>query len=259
MTLHAVVDSLDGINEAFHSEYKEQDGKYILDLADDIKVHPRVGALTIAFDRAKKERKVAQDEVATLKERFSGLPDDFDPAEFGRLRELADKGGKPDEQLVKLRDSLEKKHTTERKSLEDRIKKLSGFVSKSTIDDTLTRSLVDAGVAKEFLPAARALLKDKGVIKLVEDEKSFEAMVDTDMGPATLSKYVSEWATQDEGRVFVARPSGGDATGGGNRPVSGTNPWSKEQHNLTSQELMIRDNPVKARQFALAAGKTPDW
>lgn len=129
------------------------------------------------------------------------------------------------------------------------------------VDDALTKALVEAGVAKEYIAAAKALLKERGNIKMVEDDGEFSVIVETDLGNATIDNFVPEWVSGDEGKSFVARPKGTGA-GGGEGSKHGDNPWDSsngKKPNLTKQQEIIKTDPEKARTMARAAGVTPNW
>ena len=270
MALATILETLDDVPEALHAEYREQEipnvGKrFVLDLTG-VDTHPVVRNLKTAHDRVKQERDRLKTDLEGSAARLTGLPDDFDPAEYLRLKqaEADGKGGKIDERLEAQRKDLDKKREDAERRLNDEIKRrdervahLEGNVQRITIDDGLTRSLVEAGVAKEYLGAAKALLKEKRVLKLVEEDGSFKAIADTDtMGEVPLSQFVTDWTTGEEGRVFVPKPTGGDAPGGKGRPV-GKDPFTREHWDATAQGAVVREKgQAAAESLAKAAGTT---
>lgn len=276
MALATILETLDDVPEALHAEYREQEipnvGKrFVLDLVG-VDTHPVVRNLKTAHDRVKQERDRLRTDLEGSAARLAGLPDDFDPAEYLRLKqaEADGKGGKIDERLEAQRRDLDRKReeaerrlNDEIKTREERIAFLDSNVNRITIDDGLTRSLIEAGVSKEYLGAAKALLKEKGVIKLVEEDGVFKAIADTDtLGEVPLPQFVTEWTTGEEGRAFVPKPTGGDAKGGNGKTL-GENPWDtqggKVRPNLTKQNELVATQPERARQLAKAAGVTPTW
>ena len=276
MALATILETLDDVPAHFHTEYREQDipnvGKrFVLDLTG-VDTHPIVRNLKTAHDRVKQERDRLKTDLEGSAARLTGLPDDFDPAEYNRLKqaEADGKGGKVDERLDAQRKELDRKREDAERRLNDEIKKrddrvafLEGTVKRGAIDDGLTRFLTEAGVSKEYLPAARALLKEKGVIKLVEEDGAFKATAETDtLGEVPLQQFVTEWSAGEEGRAFIPKPTGGDAKGGNGKTL-GENPWDtqggKIKPNLTKQQELVAQNPERARQLAKAAGATPHW
>lgn len=268
MALGVLYETLDKVPEALHAFYIEQDGKFILDLADDVKVHPKVSNLQTAFEKQRTEAKKAKDELKILRDRVEGLPDDFDPSEYLRLKALE---GDPNDPDTKKKDehlqsqkkhyeerlqSLEKKLRKEIEQKDDNVTKKHKVIERLLVEDGLTKSLVEAGIGREYLKAAKAMLKDS--VKVQEDDGEYRAVVVTDMGEEDIPRFVTNWAQSDEGKVFVAKATGSDATGGSRTPT-GDNPFRKEQENLTKQQLLIRDHPEQARRLAKAAGINPDW
>jgi hypothetical protein len=93
----------------------------------------------------------------------------------------------------------------------------SAFTQKLLVDNGLTEALVAANVAKQFLPAAKALLAGQVVLKAEGDNRV--AMV----GDKKLSDFVGEWAKGEDGKHYVAAPAngGGGANGGTDKGGSG--------------------------------------
>jgi archaellum component FlaC len=256
MALRSIADTLDDIAEPFRGEYKEVDGKYVLDI-ENVDAHPTVRGLRSTLERLKTDKKDLTTKVSNLEARIDGLPDDFNVEKFEELKALADKNAKPEEHLAQLRTQLETKHGKEKSDLQKKIDALEGNIKRLVVDDGLTKALMDAGVSKEFMSAAKALLKEKGIVKLEEDEGTYAAIVDTDLGKLPLSKFVAEWATGDEGKVFVSKATGGGAAGGQGGKPSENNPWKKgEHHSLTAQGVILKTDRVKAEKFMKEAGLT---
>lgn len=264
MALKAILDSLDSVDAAHRDLYEERDGKFVLQV-EGIEQHPGAAAVKAALDRVRSEKRAVTDKLAAAESRLEGLPDDFDADAYETMKARAD-GNEPaklDERLAAQRANLEKGFAKEREKLEGRAAKLDGTLRRVMVDDGLTKALLDAGVDKTFLPAAKALLKEKGQIKLVEDDDAIHVFADDGVNDRTpLTDYVRSWAGQDEGKPFISKPTGGDAKGGeGGR--FGDNPFDTKggsvRPNLTKQQELIAANPEKARQMARAAGITPSW
>jgi len=89
---------------------------------------------------------------------------------------------------------------------------------KLLVDNGLTEALTKAGIRKELLPAARALLKEQGIIS-VESEGDVRRAVAklTDGKLLPLEEYVSKhFAVSDEGKAFI--PADGNSGGGSGGP-----------------------------------------
>lgn len=260
MALKATIDSLDSIEPALHDHYEERDGKYVLSL-EGIEQHPGTQSLKAALDRVRGEKRAIAEKLTVAESRLDGLPDDFDADTYETLRQQAEGKDAPqlDERLNTQKAQLEAKFAREREKLEARAAKLDGTLRRVMVDEGLTKSLLDAGIDKTFLPAAKALLKEKGQIKLVEDDDAIQVFADDGVNDRTpLADYVRAWATQDEGKPFIAKPTGGDAKGGSAMRFA-ENPFDPKNPNRTKQQELIVQNDAKARQMAEAAGVKPYW
>lgn len=111
--------------------------------------------------------------------------------------------------------------------------------------------MIDAGISKDFLPAAKALLKERGAVKQIEKDDEFQVLADNGIDDRMpLTKFVTEWAT-DEGKHFVAKATGGDAK------RFGENSFDPKTLNRTKQQELIVQNDAKARRMAEAVGIKP--
>lgn len=269
-SLKAILDNLDDAPESERGYYVEKNGKFVLDLVN-VESHPNVLALQNAHNRTKESNKKLSDELKALKDKIAGLPDDFDPEEFTRIKAKleeyeADPTKKPDKATADLTAArtmleqkianMEKKHANEIKAKDEIIAKKHAFITRLLVDDGLTKSLLEAGVKPSFMKAAKAMLREG--VEVSEDDGEYEAVVQTDMGPVSIDKFVSDWASSDEGKEFIPAPKGGDAggvTGGRNNARDEKNPWKKETWNLTEQGRIVRADRQKAERLAGLAGQ----
>ncbi len=256
MALKAVVDSLDSIDAGLHDHYTEKDGKFYLQI-DGIKDHPDTQALRSALERVRQEKKdlIAAHDADKL--RLDGLPDDFDAAAYDALKAQADgkEPPKTDEQVTRVREQLERKHQTELGKKDERIAALEGQIRKVTIDDGLSKAMDEANVDPKHKTKLLPYLKAIGAIKLDEVDGEFKAVVETDMGPVALARFVTDWAASDDGKDYVTKPSGPDARGNNGRGGAvEANPWAKDTFNLTKQGEIARADPAKAQRLKAAAG-----
>lgn len=260
MALKATIDSLDSVEPQLHDLYEEKDGRYVL-AVEGIEQHPGTQSLKAALDRVRGEKRALSDKLTAAEARLEGLPDDFDADTYETLRQQAE-GKEPaqlDERLNAQKTQLEAKFAKEREKLEARAAKLDGTLRRVMVDEGLTKALLDAGIDKTFLPAAKALLKERGQIKLIEDDDAVQVFADDGVNDRTpLAEYVRAWATQDEGKPFIAKATGGDAKGGSAMRFS-ENPFDPKNPNRTKQQELIVQNDAKARQMAEAAGVKPYW
>lgn len=97
----------------------------------------------------------------------------------------------------------------------DKVKKLyeaeSGYTNNLLVENGLNEALVKEGIAKQFLPAVKSMLKSQVQVKVEGNER--KAVI----GEKALSEFVSEWSKSEEGKHFIAAPanSGGGSNGGG--------------------------------------------
>lgn len=269
MALKAKVESLEGIDAHLHDLYEERDGAFFLAI-EGIEQHPGAAAVKAALDRVRGEKRLVTDKLTAAEAKLAEVPDDFDAEEWVRLKAESpdpndpDKRRPTDEHLQSQKRlfeqriaNVEAKHTNELKAKDAEIVERDGVIEAVLVEDGLTKSLIEAGVSKDFLKAARAMLKPS--VRVVrEEDGTRRAVVETDLGEDDVSKFVLNWAQSDEGRVFIAKPSGGDAKGGQGRSF-GENPFDPKNPNRTKQQELIVANDAKARQMAQAVGITPYW
>jgi hypothetical protein len=188
MALKALLESLDGVDDAVKPFYAERDGKFVLDV-DGVDDHPDVANLKNAYQRTKDDREKAKQEAATLK------------TQIEELRKGAPDTAATQAKIAQLQEQLD---AANGKATEWQTK-----YTGVTRDQALTSALQTAGITNPtFLKAAQAMLA--GSVKLGEDGTAF---VETSMGPKMLGDYVKGWAAQD-GKDFVTPPKGGGAPGG---------------------------------------------
>jgi hypothetical protein len=176
--------------------------------------------------------------LAELKEARKGKQ--IDPAELDKLQNKI--------------DELENNLTASQKTIKDQQKAFeqtkaaldseSGFTSKLLLDNGLTDALVKAGVAAPFLPAVKAMLSSQAKIAIDGDTR--KAVI----GDKDLSTFVTEWATSDDGKHYIAAPqnNGGGASGGSS---------STGQQVVNRSTFDAMSHPERA-SFAKSGGKVTD-
>lgn len=106
-----------------------------------------------------------------------------------------------------------KKFESDAKKAADALTQESTFNHKLLVENGLTDELTKAGVTNPaFLKAVKSTLAQQ--VKVVTEGEQRIAKA----GDKTLSDFVKEWASSDEGKHFVSAPAnnGGGAQGGGN-------------------------------------------
>ena len=188
MALKAVLETLEGVDDAIQSFYTETDGKFVLQV-EGVDDHPEVGNLRNAYARTKEDREKAKQDVATLK------------SQIAELQKGAPDIAATQAQLNQLKEQLD--------AATQSASEWQGKYVGVTRDQSLSTALQAAGIVNPtFLKAATTMLS--GQVKLGEDGAAY---VETQMGPKVLSDFVKSWASSD-GKDFVSPPSGGGASGG---------------------------------------------
>lgn len=195
MALKALLDTLDGVDDAVKPFYAERDGKFVLSV-EGVDDHPDVANLRNAYSRTKEDREKAKGEAATLK------------AQIAELQKGAPDTAATQAKIAQLQEQLD----AAKASAGEWQTKYTGV----TRDQALANALQSAGVTNAtFLKAAQAMLS--GSVKLGDDGTAY---VETGMGPKVLGDFVKGWAASD-GKDFVTPPKGGGA-GGNDRANNGT-------------------------------------
>jgi hypothetical protein len=125
----------------------------------------------------------------------------------------------------------------------DKVKKLyeaeSGYTNNLLVENGLNEALVKEGIAKQFLPAVKSMLKGQVQVKVEGNER--KAVI----GEKNLSDFVSEWSKSEEGKHFIAAPSnsGGGSSGGGDAKGTGKTMPRSQFDGISSGEknLFLKD------------------
>lgn len=277
MALKVILENLEGVDPLLQEHYTEKDGKFVLEIEDDIRKHPKGGSLQATIDRIKAEKKTLTDKLVTVEAKLADLPDEFNAEQYATdMDELAEfrrkKTGEnpPDDEARQSQKrlyeqriaKLEEKHATEKSQLEAEKKDLEGQIERVMGDDGLMKALVTVGVDKKLLPGATALLRKSVKVTRVDGNGEWHAFINTDQGEEEIEAFVQNWAQSDEGSVYIEKAKGGDSKGGNGQRL-GENPWDtqggKIKPNLTKQQEMIVAHPERARALARAAGSPVTW
>jgi len=143
---------------------------------------------------------------------------DIDPAEVTRLESEVDR-------LTNELAKTSKEYKAAAKQAEDLSKKLAdsdGFTQKLLIDNGLNEALGKANVAEPLREAARALFASQ--VKV--DPETRKVM----MGDKDALTAITEWASSDQGKYFVAAPAHGGAGAPGSGNVQGGKTVTRAQY-----------------------------
>ena len=236
MGLKAILESLDNVPAELHALYNEADGKFVLDLEEDVKNHPRISALSNAYKQEQARRKELSTKLTDAETRLAEIPEGFDAEEYISLKARAgdltdpDKKKADDEHLQSQRQlyeqriaNLTKKHETDLATLNEQLSERDGYIDKTTKLDVLRKSLREVGVDPDFEDVVVDHLSPS--IKVTRaDDGNRKAFVETDLGEVDVSSFVKDWAAS-KGQKFLGKPTGPAAEGnngngrGGKLPV----------------------------------------
>ena len=250
------------IPEALKEHAVEVDGKWVVEVTD-IETHPKVNKLRNAYTKEKEKRDAQAAQIADLQVKLDLMPEDFDADRWTQLKLMESKAIDPekqkeaikkelDAQRIAVKADLEKAHAAEKKALEDAQQKLKNFLEKTIKQDRLREGLVAAGVSKELLAGAMALLQSR--ITIVEDGEDFKDVVETDMGEISAKEYAIQWVQKDEGKPYVKPASGPILDPKKPGYIGPDNPWAPGSLNLTQQSILLKADPQKAARLKAAAG-----
>lgn len=250
MKLKAVLETLDGVDEAVKPFYTEKDGKFYLTV-EDIDDHPEVKGLKTSLAKVRDEKKSVETKNSELTDKFGSLPDDFTVEEYHRLKDSGN--GNIDQKLENQKARLEADFKRKEDKLIQERDMFKARAEKQHIDNAINTALAEANITTPaMIKAVRAMFQPQTKL----DYEGDEAIVTIDNLP--LVDKIKAWAGTDEGKYFVTAPANGGGGGGNSQPgTSGNtkdNPWSKEGFNLTKQVEILKSDPTKAAQLKAAAG-----
>lgn len=258
MPLKAVVDSLDGIDEPFHSLYTERNGKFEITGIEGLKTQADVDRLQTALTKERNDHKGLRDKFAPLA--------NFDVTEvvgkldrFGELEEAAK--GKLDD--AKIEDIVGKRITSklapverERDTFKTQLAERDNIIAeyqKRETQRTIFDKVRDAASTAKILPEAMedALLLAERVFEVTEDGR----VVTKENVGVTPGIEASVWFNElQTKRPHWWGPSAGGGAPGSKTPGGQTNPWSAEHWNMTEQGKILSTNRSRAEQLAKSAG-----
>lgn len=187
MALQALLDTLEGVDDALKPFYAEDNGKFILQV-EGVDNHPEVANLKSAYERTKADKDAAKKAESTLK------------AKIAELEKGAPDTAATQAKIASLQEQLD--------TVTAANGELTGKLTGVTRDRALADALQAANVTNPaFLKASQAMLS--GMVKMGDDGTAY---VETPMGPKVLGDFVKGWTTT-EGKDFVTKPAGGGAQG----------------------------------------------
>ena len=279
--LKAVLDSLEGLDEATAALYSEQDDKFVLDLegADDHPLTAGMKANQVKLRKEKDNAKKAADElkaqVADLESKLS----DFDGLDVDALKELAEKLNEDDDlKLVKdgKVEELVAKHTKRVVAAKDKviaekdeeIKKVTaerdesdGKLRTLVVEGALQAAGIEAGVRKEAMPDA--VYRGNQIFTVGDDGEPVALNGDgtSEMGPDGKPLTPLTWmeSMKEQAPHWWPGDSGSGAAGAGGDTKKEPDPFDRAggTWNVTDQAKLFKSDEAKYHRLRAAAGMPP--
>lgn len=218
--LKAVLETLDGVDDAVKSFYTEADGKFVL-AVEGVDDHPEVRGLVTANQTNAQKAKDRQAKIESL------------TAQIAELQKGAPDTAATQARLAQLQEQLAAK--------EAEVGDWKGKYTGVTRDKTLEQALQAAGIVNPaFVKAATTMLQ--GQVKIGDDGTVY---AETPMGPKMVQDFVKSWAS-GEGKDFVSPPVGGGASGskGGGGSAPKGNLAGNQQDRLAAIKAKFPDLPA---------------
>lgn len=240
MGLKAIVESVEDLPESVREFYKEDNGKFVLDI-ENVDDHPKVRGVVTANKENVKKRDQFKAKVEELTTKLAEIPEDFDAEQWVTLKASADPDKKKavDEQVQSMRKIYEDKIANITKSFEDKIAakdaeigERDGYIDNTVVVGGLKDALLEVGVNPDLLDGALSSLR--GSVKVHRsDDGNRKAIVETDLGEIDVPAFVKDWAGS-KGKAYLAKPTGPDPKGNnrggvGNKTVT-RKEWDAMSH-----------------------------
>ena len=263
MKLKAVIDSLDGLDDAFHELYTEKDGKFLLTGVEGIKTQADVDRVNRALTAEKTAHKATKDKFAPLASYLDDVDatvakldkyDELEQAATGKIDEKALEG-MVSTRLKTLLSPVERERDAakaERDALKAANGELTAKEKRRIIHDAVRTAAVKSKMIDTAMDDALALAER---VMEVDDDGN---VMTKDKAGVTPGIDVTTWLTE----VQPKRPhwwpasQGGGAKGSGGGGGFTDNPWTAEHWNMTAQGRILNENPTRAENMAKSAGTT---
>lgn len=245
MALKAVLQNLDGVPETLRGEYKEQDGKFYLDI-EGIDDHHGVGALKRAKDYEKENARKA-------KEDFTRITGELEAAQR-ELDELK-KNGIPKGDVDKLEQSYKDKLTKREGELTEKINALTSSLEKHMLEGQAIKLATDLAAKPDYVEAILPHIRSR--LKLEEGEAGEHVVriLDKDGKPSAsnMDDLKKEVLAMKALAPLLAgsKAAGGGANGGGGN--GGGAPKKLSEMNDAERTQFAKDDPEGFRAAVAAA------
>lgn len=249
MTLPAVVASMDEVPEEAREHYRESDDGGFALAVDGVKEHPKVTALSKAYESEKDKRKSLSEKLRSF--------GDVTPDDVESLREeLAEarEGGDVDVEakIEEVKEKLAEKHEAEKQEIRDENESLRGDLHQLLVDNQLNQAIEEAGIKPEFRPAVRAMLKEREPTLVEKDGQRvgvFKESPDGIPGDHRIDEFVDQWAETEDAKPYLpaSNKSGSGSEPGGSGGGSGGTPATAK-----IEGGIVRTDPAKVASGEVA-------
>ena len=247
MALKAVLQNLDGVPESLRNEYKEQDGKFYLDI-DGIDDHHAVGGLVRAKGYEKENARKA-------KEKADQLSADLETART-EMEELR-KTGIPKGDVDRLEASYKDKYTKKEKELTEKIEALTSSLERHLIEGQAVKLAGEIAAKPEYIEAIMPHIRSRMKLEASEGGDQIVRILDKDGKPSALNMDDMKKEVLAS-KALAPLLSGSKASGGGAGGGQGggaTTRNNKKFNELNERERVEwhREDPEGFKAAAAAA------
>lgn len=212
---------------------ESEDGKAAIAKA----VEEATSALKSKNDELLGEKKKMKDDLKAIQDQLDEIKTAKEEAEAAAAEKSGD--------VEKIKATLEAKHKKEIEALSSKITDKDAKLHNLLIENGLTEALTKAGVAPQYLDAAKALIKSTNKAEIGETDGNVVATVNG----VPLSDYVSQWSQGDGGKHFISAPAnGGGGSGGSNGGNGVTGDQKRSTMNHVQKAAYIKEHGQEAYQ-----------
>lgn len=254
MKLKAILETLEGLPEAFHALYELRDGKYMLTGVEGMVTEADVARATRALNQEKEQHRETK---AKLKS-FGDLKPSEVSEQLEELRTMKEKGVTDEDRINTLADQRARRLTAEvQRQLDTTGKTLAERESELT-------AIRNQLQGRELEDVVRSEIKN---IKGLQPEVVTDAII---LARSQLTRAedgvfvdsngisVKDWLIKSaEARPYWYMPSNGGGANGGRGGNQTANPFTAQNWNVTEQGKLMVSDPTKYEALARAAGVDP--
>jgi len=206
------------VPEELKSHYTEKEGVFVLNVEGG-KSESDVDTVMATLQKERKARREAEAKA----NKYTLLPEDFDIDEYNRLKDSRE--GDIDAKLKEQRERITEQNNKAMAKLQEQLSEKDNLVQTHVKSATLNRAMAENNIAKQFMPAVEALMRDKITVEGSEVYLNEKPLVQS----------LKEWTQTDEGKYYVAAANN---TGGGSNNAKANGDGAKKQIARSEFEAM---------------------